>query len=136
MSAQYSTPVEVSEFIDGIENKTRRDDAMTLVRIFRIVTGEIPRLCPSSIIGFGQYHYKYESGHEGDSLNVGFSPRKTSLVMYVLGSVGGDHPLMSELGKHKTGKACLYVNKLADIDVSVLEEIIRISYHATIEKYD
>ena len=135
MSVQNSIPNDVSCFIDGLENKTRRGDAKTLLEIFQKVTGEDPRLWPSSIIGFGEYHYKYASGHEGDSLNVGFSPRKSNLVMYVMGSVGSDHPLMQKLGKHKTGKACLYVNKLADIDISILEKIILISYKATIEKY-
>ena len=135
MNAENSTPKDVSRFIDGLENKTRRGDAKTLLAIFQKVTSEEPRLWPPSIIGFGEYHYKYASGHEGDSLNVGFSPRKSNLVMYVMGSVGSDHPLMQKLGKHKTGKACLYVNKLADIDISVLEKIILISYKATIKKY-
>lgn len=135
MSAKNSIPKDVSCFIDGLQNKTRRGDAKTLLEIFQKVTGEDPRLWPASIIGFGEYHYKYASGHEGASLNVGFSPRKSNLVMYVMGSVGSDHPLMEKLGKHKTGKACLYVNKLADIDISVLEKIILISYKATIKKY-
>jgi hypothetical protein len=135
MSNRKLLPNDVSFFIDGLENKTRRDDAKTLLEMFGRVTGEAPRLWPSSIIGFGQYHYRYASGHEGDSLNVGFSPRKSNLVMYVMGSVGSDHPLMQRLGKHKTGKACLYVKKLADIDLSVLEKIILISYKTTIEKY-
>lgn len=135
MNAQNTIPKDVSEFISGIENKTRRDDAETLLNTFQKVTREAPKFWPPSIIGFGEYHYKYESGREGDSLNVGFSPRKANLVMYVMGSVGADHPLMSKLGKHKTGKACLYVNKLVDIDMAVLEEVIALSYQATNEKY-
>lgn len=135
MSIQSPIPHDVSYFIDGLQNKTRQSDAKALLEIFQKVTGDAPRLWPPSIIGFGEYHYKYASGHEGDSLNVGFSPRKSNLVMYVMGSVGSDHPLMEKLGKHKTGKACLYVNKLADIDISVLEKIILVSYKATIKKY-
>ncbi len=135
MGTKNSIPKDVSGFINGLENKTRRDDAKTLLELFQRITGESPKLWPPSIIGFGEYHYKYESGHEGDSLIVGFSPRKSNLVMYVMGSVGSDHPLMEKLGKHKTGKACLYVNKLADIDIAILEKIIRISYNATIKKY-
>lgn len=135
MSTQNTIPQDVSNFIDSLDNKTRQSDAKTLLLIFQKVTGENPRLWPPSIIGFGEYHYKYASGHEGDTLNVGFSPRKSNLVMYVMGSVGAEHPLMNRLGKHKTGKACLYVNKLADIDVSVLAKIIQISYNTTSKKY-
>jgi len=126
---------DVDAFLNTIENATRKADAKTLFDIFQNVTGQPAKFWPPSIIGFGEYHYKYESGREGDSPNVAFSPRKANLVMYVMGSVGDDHPLMTKLGKHRTGKACLYVNKLADIDLSVLEEIIRLSYHATLEKY-
>ncbi len=126
---------DVSAFIEKIENKTRKSDAKTLLEIFQRVTGHPPKFWPPSIIGFGQHHYKYESGREGDSPNVAFSPRKTSLVLYVLGSVGADHRLMAKLGKHKTGKACLYVNKLSDIDQSVMEEIITLSYQRTLKKY-
>ena len=135
MKAQNTIPKDVSEFMSGIDNKTRRADAQALLNIFQKVTGEAPKFWPPSIIGFGEYHYQYASGREGDSLNVGFSPRKANLVMYVMGSVGADHPLMRKLGKHKTGKACLYVNKLADIDMAVLEDVIALSYKATIEKY-
>ena len=130
-----STDKDLTNFLDTVENKARRADADTLLEIFERVTGEKPKFWPPSIIGFGEYHYKYESGREGDSVIVGFSPRKARLVMYVMGSVGEDHPLMAKLGKHKTGKACLYVNKLTDIDLSVLEKIIRLSYDKTKKKY-
>ena len=126
---------DVDAFINAIENPTRKADAKTLLEIFRRVTGQPAKFWPPSIIGFGDYHYKYESGREGDSPNVAFSPRKARLVMYVMGSVGPDHPLMAKLSKHKTGKVCLYVNKLADIDLSVLEEIIRLSYQSTLKQY-
>lgn len=135
MNTQNSVPKDVRDFISQVENKTRRSDAGTLLDLFQKVTGQAPKFWPPSIIGFGEYHYKYESGREGDAPSVGFSPRKASLVMYVMGSVGADHPLTRKLGKHKTGKACLYVNKLADIDITVLEEIIRLSYQTTVKKY-
>lgn len=125
----------LATFLSEVENKTRRADADVLMETFQRITGQQPRFWPPSIIGFGTYHYKYESGHEGNSSCVAFSPRKANLVLYVLGSVGADHPLMAKLGKHKSGKSCLYINKLADIDMSVLEEIILLSYQATVEKY-
>ena len=88
-----------------------------------------------TIIGFGEYHYVYESGREGDMLNVGFSPRKANMVLYVMGSIPDDDPLVAKLGKHKTGKACLYINKLDDIDLKTLEKMIKKSYLATKKKY-
>jgi len=135
MKKTTSQAKELTAFVNAIENKSRREDAQHLIELFQKITGQPPKLWPPSIIGFGEYHYKYESGREGDSINVGFSPRKSSLVLYVLGSVGADHPLMSKLGKHKTGKACLYINKLTDIDISVLEDIIKLSYEKTVAKY-
>jgi hypothetical protein len=94
------------------------------------ITGEPPKMWGPSIIGFGKYHYKYESGHEGDTMIVGFSPRKQNLVLY-LGSVLDNKRLMAKLGKHKRGKGCLYVNKLDDIDRDVLRELIATSVKAT-----
>lgn len=135
MSNQDNVSKDIRDFIGKIENDTRRSDAETLLALFQKVTGEAPKFWPPSIIGFGEYHYKYESGREGDSPNVAFSPRKARLVMYVMGMVGDDHPLMAKLGKHKTGKGCLYVNKLADIDMAVLEDIIDLSFRETVKKY-
>ncbi|MEL6506361.1 MAG: DUF1801 domain-containing protein [Pseudomonadota bacterium] len=100
------------------------------------MTDEKPVMWGPSIIGFGQYHYIYDSGREGDMLNVGFSPRKSSLVLYVLGSLGSDEPLLKTLGKYKTGRACLYINRLADVDMGVLEKIIAKSFRLTNEKYN
>jgi len=135
MKKSPSTSKDLTVFLDAIENKTRRADADTLLEVFERVTGEIPKFWPPSIIGYGEHHYVYESGTEGDSPHVAFSPRKAKLVLYVMGMVGADHPLMAKLGKHKTGSACLYINKLADIDMDVLEKIIKISYDATVKKY-
>ena len=89
-----------------------------------------PALLPATIIGFGSYHYRYASGHEGDSCRIGFSPRSANLVLYV-GGFPEYEALLASLGKHKSSKACLYLNKLADVDLAVLEEIARRTYEAT-----
>ncbi|MEM1106163.1 MAG: DUF1801 domain-containing protein [Pseudomonadota bacterium] len=113
-------------FIAGIAHDTRRADAERLLVIFHEVTGLAPQMWGDTLIGYGRYHYKYESGREGDMLMTGFSPRKSSLSLYVM--PGYERPEMAErlarLGKHKLGKACLYINKLADVDEGVLREII------------
>ncbi len=129
------TGQSVTAFINSVENETRRRDAKTVLAMMKKITGEKPKMWGPTIIGFGEYHYKYESGREGDMLNVGFSPRKANLVLYVLGSLGDDESLLQKLGKYKTGRACLYVNKLEDVDVKVLEKMIKKSYDATKRKY-
>ncbi|MEO1252935.1 MAG: DUF1801 domain-containing protein [Pseudomonadota bacterium] len=125
------TKASVSRFIDAVENETRRKDARTLLALMKKVTGEKPVMWGPSIIGFGTYHYKYASGREGDFLNVGFSPRKANLSLYVLGCIPENDALLKRLGKWKRGRACLYVNKLDDVDLGVLEKIIRKSYETT-----
>ena len=129
------TGASVTAFIDAVENDTRRRDARTLLAMMKKVTGEKPRMWGPSIIGFGEYHYKYESGREGDMLNVGFSPRKVNIVLYVMGFIADDDPLRDRLGKYKTGKSCLYINKLEDVDPTVLEKLVAKSYKATLRKY-
>ena len=118
------TAVPVEEFVTAVEHPVRRSDAETLLEMFTRVTGEEPVMWGPSIIGFGQYHYVYDSGREGDAPAVGFSPRKANLTLYVL----SDHPdqadLLARLGKHRTSVACLYINKLADIDLEVLRQLI------------
>ncbi|MBI1392957.1 MAG: DUF1801 domain-containing protein [Alphaproteobacteria bacterium] len=125
----------VDAFIEAIEHDQRRTDARALLKIMKDATGETPVMWGDSIIGFGQYHYRYESGREGDFMNVGFSARKTSLVLYVMGSIPEDDPLRARLGKFTTGRACLYVNKLADVDEKILRKLIRKSYDATVAKW-
>lgn len=122
------TAVSVEAFIEGLENEGRRKDARTLVALMKKLTGARPKMWGPSIIGFGEYHYKYASGHEGDMCVTGFSPRAASLVIYVLPGFQRYESLLSQLGKHKHGKSCLYVNKLADIDMQVLEKLIAESY--------
>lgn len=119
------TATGVSDFIASVENDTRRQDARALVKVFREVTGWKPRMWGPTIIGFGVYHYEYESGHSGSICATGFSPRKANLVIYVA-SFPGQDVLLRKLGKHKGGmKQCLYINKLADVDIDCLKEIVR-----------
>ncbi len=125
------TQKSVTSFIQEVENDARRQDAKTLLALMKKITGEKAKMWGPSIIGFGKYHYKYESGREGDMLNVGFSPRKANMVLYVLGSLKDDDPLLSKLGKFKRGRACLYVNKLSDVDTNILEKVIAKSYKTT-----
>ncbi len=116
--------VDAADFIATIENPTRRADATVLLETMKRITGCEPRMWGPTIIGFGGYHYRYESGREGDSMITGFSPRKANLVLYVMPGYDDLGDQLAELGKHKVGKSCLYVNKLADVDLDVLERII------------
>lgn len=124
----------VSEFIDSIEHVVRKSDARVILSIMEEVSGYPPYLS-GSIIGFGHYHYKYESGLEGESCVVGFSPRKQNLVLYIMPGFTEIQELLSSLGKHKTGRSCLYINKLKDIDINILKKIIRLAVDAMQKKY-
>jgi hypothetical protein len=118
------TAVSVSAYISAIENDTRREDAKALVKAFKEVTGWKPTMWGSTIIGFGAYHYTYESGHSGSICAVGFSPRKANLVIYAA-DFPDKEPLLQQLGKHKGGiKQCLYINKLADVKLDCLKTLI------------
>ena len=112
---------DVNVFLDAVENPRRRADARQLLALMRAVTGEPPKMWGSSIVGFGSYHYRCASGREGDSLVVGFSPRKQNLVVYIMPGFSDYGSLLGKLGKFRTGKSCLYVNKLDDIDLGLLE---------------
>lgn len=112
------------EFVSSVEHPTRKRDGETLLSLMEDVTGEEPVMWGSSIVGFGRYHYVYESGREGDWMRIGFSPRKASLSLYGLLSAPESDELLERLGKHKTGKGCLYINKLDDVDMDVLRELI------------
>ena len=118
------TGAAVDAFIAAVEKPVRRADAISLREMMERVTGAPATMWGPSIIGFGSYHYRYASGHEGDACRVGFSPRAANLVLYV-GGFDEYESLLGRLGKHKTSKACLYLNKLADVDAGVLEEIVR-----------
>lgn len=130
------TDASVDAFIEAVEHDVRREDAWTLLALFKRVSGLEPKMWGPSIIGFGSYHYKYESGREGDMLMTGFSPRKANLALYVSGGFKQRPELKERLGKHKTGKSCLYINKLADVDMAVLEELIAADIVYMREKHD
>ncbi len=117
------TKLSVAEFVDGITDETRRADAKALVKLMQSASGEKPKMWGPSIIGFGSHHYRYESGREGDMPLVGFSPRKAATVLYVAG-LSDSAALLAKLGKHTTGKGCLYIKKLADVDQQVLEALV------------
>lgn len=129
------TAASVEEFLNGIENRTRREDGLAMLELMREVTGEEARMWGSSIVGFGSYHYVYESGREGDAMLTGFSPRKQNLAIYVMPGFSAYDSLLDKLGKHKTGKSCLYINKLADVDLKVLRTLVRRSVQVMRNKY-
>lgn len=129
-SKTKETSGSVAAFIEAITDEAKRKDAKTLVKLMKKATGEQPKMWGGSIVGFGSHHYKYESGREGDTPLAGFSPRKAATVLYGLG-INDDNGLLSKLGKHTTGKGCLYIKKLADVDMGVLEDMISKSLAAT-----
>jgi hypothetical protein len=125
-----ATQESVDGFIAAVEKPVRRADAEILRNLMERVTGEQAVMWGPTIIGFGRYHYRYASGHEGEMCRIGYSPRSANLVLYVGGFPKYDD-LLAKLGKHKRSKACLYLNKLADVDMDVLEEIVRRTFAAT-----
>ena len=129
------TGASVEAFLAKVEPAHRREDARTVDAMMRRVTGEEPYMWGSSIVGYGTYHYKYDSGHEGDAPRLGFSPRKAATVLYLSDDYPRHQALMDKLGKHTTGKACLYIKKLADVDMAVLEELARESQAWMDRKY-
>jgi len=118
------TGQSVDDFLQTVPDERKRLDSYIILEIMKRATGEQPRMWGSSIVGFGARHYKYESGREGDWFVTGFSPRKQNLTLYLTYALDRHEALLKKLGKHKTGKGCLYVNKLDDVDMSVLEELI------------
>ncbi len=137
MAENKTKPTEASvvEFLNTVEHETRRADAFRVLELMKEVTGEEPVMWGPSIVGFGSYHYKYDTGREGDMCMTGFSPRKTSLTIYIMPGFDRYEELMARLGKHKTGKSCLYINKLADVDEEVLKELITEEYQYMRAKY-
>ena len=122
------TGASVEGFLASVENKRRREDGFALLEMMKEITGLEPEMWGPSIIGFGDYHYRYESGREGDIFLTGFSPRKQSLSLYVMDGFDGRDELLDKLGKHRRSVSCLYINKLADVDLDVLRELVRRSY--------
>lgn len=117
------TPVSVADFIAAVDNPVRRADAETLLTLFEEISGEPATMWGPSIIGFGKYHYKYASGHEGDAPRLGFSPRKAQTVVYVMSGFKGQEEMIARIGKVKTSVSCMYVNRLDQIDMGVLREM-------------
>jgi hypothetical protein len=135
------TDAKVAQFVAAVENPTRRADAETLLSLYAEATGMEPVMWGPSIIGYGSYHYKYESGREGDMCRAGFSPRKGNIVLYLMG--GYSNPgtqaemdaLRAKLGNHKTGASCLYINKLADVDLEILKQMVKLDLAYMDAKY-
>jgi hypothetical protein len=117
----------VADFLNRIDNKKRQADAFKVLELMQSITQEEPRMWGSSIIGFGTYRYQYASGREGEWMLTAFSPRKQNLTLYIMAGFERYDELMEKLGKYKTGKSCLYLNKLEDIDMKVLEKLIKAS---------
>ncbi len=120
---------DVDKFLDGVDNEQRKKDAKEVTKIMAEITGEKPVMWGSSIIGFGTYHYKSPAtGREGDWMRIGLSPRKQNLTVYIMDGFSEYQSLLDKLGKHKTAKSCLYINRLEDVDINVLREMIKKSY--------
>jgi hypothetical protein len=130
----------VEAFLAGVEDEKRRADAQVFLDLMGKITGENPRMWGDSIVGFGSYHYRYETGHEGDTCLTGFSPRKSEFSLYLTGTYfpgmeAKREKLLATLGKHRMGKACLYVKRVSDIDLRVLEQLIAMSVEALKQRY-
>jgi hypothetical protein len=137
MTVPKTKPTEVSaeSHIAAIANEEQRNDAQTLVALMRRVTKQEPRMWGPSIVGFGSYHYKYASGHEGDSALAAFAVRGSELVVYIAAGFEGRDVLLAKLGKHKTGKVCVYIRRLANVDLKVLETLVARSVADTKRRY-
>jgi len=129
------TDEDVASFIENVDNEQKRKDSYALISLMEKATGEKAKMFGPTIVGFGQYHYKYDSGHEGDAPLLGFSPRKAAISLYVYSGGKQQDELLKSLGKYKMGKACIYVKKLSDINLDVLEDMMKDSIQFTSEKY-
>jgi hypothetical protein len=129
------TTMDPAAFIQSIDHPTRRADGVVLLELMTKITGWDATMWGPSIIGFGSYHYKYDSGREGDFLRTGFSVRKANLVIYIMPGYSDFGEILGRIGKYKMGKSCLYINKLADIDLTVLEELVRAGLDDMAKKY-
>ena len=133
------TDVSVEDFISALPDARRREEATAVDALHRRVTGLAPRMWGPSMIGYGSYRYRYKSGHEGDWMRGGFSPRKTAMTIYLMGNYSNRQPeadeLFANLGRHKTGKSCLYINKLSDVDLDALECLVRLSWDVMNARY-
>jgi hypothetical protein len=135
MSKSQTQTQAVAEFVASEENKTRQSDARVLLEMMERITGLTPKMWGDTLIGFDSYHYKYDSGHEGDSFIAGFSPRKARLVIYINPGFDDYGSMLERLGKYKSSVSCLYINKLADVDMTVLEELVTAAHNDMKRKY-
>jgi len=126
----------VKDFLNSVPEEQKRKDAYLVLELMKKTTGLEPEMWGTSLIGFGKYHYKYDSGREGDFFITGFSPRKQNLTIYIMPGFEKYNELMEKLGKYKTGKSCLYINKLTDVDMEVLRELIWRSFDYMNKKYN
>jgi hypothetical protein len=122
-----ATDASVTDFLNSVEDEQKRKDCFEVLKIMRQATKSEPKMWGPSIVGFGDYHYVYESGRENDWFLAGFSPRKQNLTLYIMSGFDRYHELLKKLGKHSTGKGCLYIKRLADIDMKVLKELVESS---------
>src|SRR5688572_24490657 len=129
------TEVGVDDFLDAVPDAGRREDARKVRAMMERISGYPARMWGPSIVGFGRYHYRYDSGHEGEAARAGFSPRAKELVIYLVPGFTAHQALMDRLGKYRTGKCCLYVKRLADVDQGVLEQLVADSLAYMREKY-
>lgn len=129
------TSASVDAFLRKIKNKKRQEDSFVVLDLMKKLTKEQPKMWGPSIVGFGSYHYKYESGREGDMPVIGFSPRAQSMTIYIMPGFDQHDDLMSNLGKYKTGKSCLYINKLEDVDQKALVALMKESINHIKKKY-
>ncbi|WP_126969484.1 DUF1801 domain-containing protein [Gynurincola endophyticus] len=129
------TEVAVTDFINNLEDQQQQADSLSLIRLMKKVSKEEPRMFGATIIGFGQYQYKYASGHAGEAPLLGFSPRKAAISLYVFTGAEEHQHLLENLGKYKIGKACIYVKKLADINEDVLVKLMQATINYVSEKY-
>lgn len=135
------TALQVDDFLETVSDTQQKQDAEKIIEIMQRLSGHPPKMWGPSIIGFGAYHYIYESGREGDMCRAGFSPRKGNIVLYLMGGYSNPDTqkkmdeLRAKLGKHKTGSSCLYINKLTDVDINVLREMVALDLAWMDEKY-
>lgn len=129
------TEASVVQFITAVSPEQKRQDAFALLEMMERISGYQAKMWGDSMVGFGAYHYKYDSGREGDAMRIGFSPRKANLALYIMTGFAQHQELLAQLGKHKTTKSCLYVNHLKDINLKVLEQLISQELEYMAEKY-
>ena len=130
-----ATTLSVNDYLNTIDNPQRKEDCWAIHDLMKKVTGKEPRMWGTTIVGFGSYHYKYDSGREGDMLATGFSNRKQAITIYIMGGFKNHEELLSKVGPHKTGKSCFYIKKLSNMDIDVLSILISESIKAVVKKY-